>query len=72
MPKMKPHSGAKKRFRVTGTGKIMRRRANHNHLLEHKSSTRKRRLYNEVGSRRPTPRRSSSCSACSLIDPHTA
>jgi large subunit ribosomal protein L35 len=48
MPKMKPHSGAKKRFRVTGTGKIMRRRANHNHLLEHKSSTRKRRLFNEV------------------------
>ena len=48
MPKMKPHSGAKKRFRVTGTGKIMRRRANHNHLLEHKSSRRKRRLFNEV------------------------
>jgi large subunit ribosomal protein L35 len=48
MPKMKPHSGAKKRFRLTGTGKIMRRRANTNHLLEHKSSTRKRRLFNEV------------------------
>ena len=48
MPKMKPHSGAKKRFRVTGTGKLMRRRANINHLLEHKSATRKRRLFNEV------------------------
>ena len=48
MPKMKPHSGAKKRFRITGTGKLMRRRANHNHLLEHKSATRKRRLFNEV------------------------
>ncbi|MCW2549686.1 MAG: rpmI [Mycobacterium sp.] len=48
MPKMKPHSGAKKRFRLTGTGKLMRRRANHNHLLEHKSTTRKRRLFNEV------------------------
>jgi large subunit ribosomal protein L35 len=48
MPKMKPHSGSKKRFRVTGTGKIMRRRAGRNHLLEHKSSTRTRRLYNEV------------------------
>jgi large subunit ribosomal protein L35 len=48
MPKMKPHSGAKKRFRLTGTGKLMRRRANVNHLLEHKSSTRKRRLFNEV------------------------
>jgi large subunit ribosomal protein L35 len=48
MPKMKTHSGASKRFRVTGTGKIMRRRANRNHLLEHKSSTRTRRLANEV------------------------
>ena len=48
MPKMKPHSGSSKRFRVTGTGKIMRRRANRNHLLEHKSSSRTRRLYNEV------------------------
>jgi len=40
MPKMKPHSGSSKRFRITGTGKIMRRRANRNHLLEHKSSSR--------------------------------
>ncbi len=48
MPKMKSHSGATKRFRITGTGKIMRRRANRNHLLEHKSSTRTRRLFNEV------------------------
>ena len=48
MPKMKAHSGASKRFRVTAGGKVMRRRANRNHLLEHKSSTRTRRLYNEV------------------------
>ena len=48
MPKMKSHSGSSKRFRVTGTGKIMRRRANRNHLLEHKSSLRTRRLWNEV------------------------
>ncbi len=48
MPKMKTHSGAKKRFRVTGTGKLMRRRANRNHLLEHKTSRRTRRLDNEV------------------------
>jgi large subunit ribosomal protein L35 len=47
MPKMKTHSGAKKRFRVTGSGKLMHRRAGRNHLLEHKSSTRKRRLANE-------------------------
>jgi large subunit ribosomal protein L35 len=48
MPKMKTHSGAKKRFRVTGTGKIMRRRANRQHYFEHKASTRTRRLANEV------------------------
>jgi large subunit ribosomal protein L35 len=47
MPKMKTHSGAKKRFRVTGSGKLMHRRTNRNHLLEHKSSTRTRRLANE-------------------------
>ena len=38
MPKMKTHSGPSKRFRLTGTGKVMRRRANRNHLLEHKSA----------------------------------
>jgi large subunit ribosomal protein L35 len=48
MPKAKTHSGASKRFRITGTGKLMRRRANRNHLLEHKPSRRTRRLYNEV------------------------
>jgi large subunit ribosomal protein L35 len=48
MPKMKSHSGATKRFRVTGTGKIMRRRANRAHLLEHKTSRRTRRLAGEV------------------------
>ena len=44
MPKMKTHRGAAKRFKVTGTGKITRRRAFRNHILEKKSSTRKRRL----------------------------
>ncbi|CUU61029.1 large subunit ribosomal protein L35 [Parafrankia irregularis] len=48
MPKMKSHTGAGKRFRVTGTGKVMRRRANRAHLLEHKTSRRTRRLYDEV------------------------
>ena len=48
MPKMKTHSGSNKRFRLTGTGKVMRRRANRKHLLEHKPSTRTRRLKNEV------------------------
>ena len=44
MPKAKTHSGASKRFRRTGTGKIVRQKANHRHLLEHKPSTPTRRL----------------------------
>jgi large subunit ribosomal protein L35 len=48
MPKTKTHSGAKKRFRVTGSGKIMRRRANRAHYNEHKPSLRTRRLKNET------------------------
>ena len=44
MPKNKTHSGAKKRFRTTGSGKLMREHANRRHLLEHKSSRRTRRL----------------------------
>jgi large subunit ribosomal protein L35 len=48
MPKMKTHSASKKRFRVTGSGKIMRRRANRQHYFEHKATTRTRRLANEV------------------------
>ena len=48
MPKMKTHSGANKRFRLTGTGKVMHRRANRGHLLEHKPTTRTRRLAGDV------------------------
>jgi large subunit ribosomal protein L35 len=44
MPKMKTHRGAAKRFKVTPTGKIRRRRAYMNHILEKKTSKRKRRL----------------------------
>jgi large subunit ribosomal protein L35 len=44
MPKMKSHRGATKRFNVTSTGKIRRRRANANHILEKKTARRKRRL----------------------------
>jgi large subunit ribosomal protein L35 len=35
MPKMKTHRGAAKRFKITGTGKILRRQAYRDHLLEH-------------------------------------
>ncbi|MET0741565.1 MAG: 50S ribosomal protein L35 [Candidatus Nanopelagicales bacterium] len=48
MPKNKTHSGAKKRFRVTGSGKVMRERANVRHLFEYKPSTRTRRLAGDV------------------------
>jgi large subunit ribosomal protein L35 len=43
MPKLKTRKAAAKRFRATGTGKIVRRKAFKNHLLQHKSSERKRR-----------------------------
>jgi large subunit ribosomal protein L35 len=42
MPKMKSHSGAKKRFKKTATGKLKGRHAFSSHLLEHKSPKRKR------------------------------
>jgi len=44
MPKMKTHSGAKKRFKVTGSGKLTHRQAGKRHLNEHKSTRRTRRL----------------------------
>ena len=44
MPKMKTHRGAAKRFKVTGTGRVLRRKAFRSHLLEKKPSTRTRRL----------------------------
>ncbi len=48
MPKMKTHRGAAKRFKVTGSGKIVRRRAFRSHILEKKPSTRTRRLAREA------------------------
>jgi large subunit ribosomal protein L35 len=44
MPKQKTHSAAKKRFKVTGTGKLLRRRAMKSHYLSKKSAKRKRRF----------------------------
>jgi large subunit ribosomal protein L35 len=43
MPKTKTHSGAKKRFKLTATGKVRGRSAFTSHMLEHKSPKRKRR-----------------------------
>jgi large subunit ribosomal protein L35 len=48
MPKQKTHRGAAKRFKVTGSGKIMRRQAFRNHMFEKKTSKRKRRLAAET------------------------
>ncbi len=44
MPKIKTRRGAAKRFKVTGSGRIVRRKANRNHMLTKKSRKRKRRL----------------------------
>ena len=44
MPKMKTNSGSKKRFTLTGTGKIKRKHAFHSHILTKKTTKRKRNL----------------------------
>jgi large subunit ribosomal protein L35 len=48
MPKMKTHKGTAKRFRVTGSGKIMRGKAFKSHILEKKSPKRKRGFRQET------------------------
>ena len=48
MPKMKTKSSAKKRFKLTGTGKIKRKHAFKNHILTKKSKKRKLRLTNDA------------------------
>ncbi|HKJ42581.1 MAG TPA: 50S ribosomal protein L35 [Sunxiuqinia sp.] len=44
MPKMKTNSGAKKRFKLTGSGKLKRKHAYKSHILTKKSTKRKRNL----------------------------
>jgi len=48
MPKMKTHKGASGRFEVRKKGRLKRRRAGHNHMLEKKSTRQKRRLNTET------------------------
>lgn len=48
MPKMKTHRAAAKRYKVTANGKIKRRQAGKSHLLQHKSTGRKRRISSMV------------------------
>ena len=49
MPKIRTSSAAKKRFRLTAGGKVMRRRAFKSHLLEHKSPKRLRKKRRDKG-----------------------
>ena len=48
MPKLKTHKGASKRFKRTGTGKIVRRHAFARHILTSKTRSRKRKLRGDV------------------------
>ena len=48
MPKVKTNSGAKKRFRFTGTGKIKRHHAFHSHILTKKTKKQKRNLVHQA------------------------
>ena len=57
MPKMKTHQGAAGRFEVRKKGRLRRRRAGHNHILEKKSTKRKRRLNTETGVTRSDEKR---------------
>jgi large subunit ribosomal protein L35 len=50
MPKLKTHKGMAKRIKLTGTGKLMRRRAQRNHLLAHKQASLKREYVKEYES----------------------
>ena len=57
MPKMKTHSGAKKRFKTTAKGKLKARHAMTSHILEKKSPKRKRRLGHEFDVAKPDTKR---------------
>ena len=48
MPKMKTHKSAAKRYKVTATGKIVRRQSGIGYLLQHKSASRKRRIFKMI------------------------
>ena len=48
MPKLKTNSGAKKRFKLTGSGKIKRHRAYHSHILTMKTKKQKRNLIHQT------------------------
>jgi large subunit ribosomal protein L35 len=49
MPKMKSNSAAKKRFKLSAGGKVLRRRAFKTHNLEHKTAKRRRAKRRDIG-----------------------
>jgi large subunit ribosomal protein L35 len=57
MPKMKTHSGSKKRFKVTSTGKVQGRHSFSSHILEKKSPKRKRSFKLDVTLHKPDAKR---------------
>ncbi|GAB4017580.1 50S ribosomal protein L35 [Spirosoma sp. KCTC 42546] len=57
MPKVKTNSAAKKRFKLTGTGKIKRKHAFHSHILTKKSTKQKRNLVHDTTVAAPDERR---------------
>jgi large subunit ribosomal protein L35 len=57
MPKMKSHSGAKKRFKLTANGKVQGRHAFSSHILEKKSPKRKREFAHDVQISKPDAKR---------------
>ena len=48
MPKLKTHTGAKKRFKLTKNGKVKRAHTNRRHILNHKTTKRKRNLRKDI------------------------
>ena len=66
MPKMKTDKGAAKRVKVTGTGRLRRRKQNRSHIFEKKTSVRTRRLARETDF---SPGDERSVSACSGSEP---
>ena len=55
MPKLKTHKGASKRFKKTGTGKVVRHHSFARHILTSKTRSRKRKLKHSRGGRRDRP-----------------
>ena len=69
MPKVKTNSGAKKRFRLTGTGKIKRHHAFHSHILTKKTKKQKRNLVHQTVVDTDDMKRSRFATCCVSVNP---